>query len=94
MKRKNKLSAGQKKRRQRKIETKVEKIRGSKHEILFRKFGRGNGSLELTNKIEGKYVDHPVHGVILFVPPSFDESIIADWHAYRVRMKNLLFLKF
>jgi len=81
MKRNKRLSAGQKKRRRRKIERKLENIRNAKREILFRKFGNGGDRFELESNDHRPTIE-------------IDESIIADWHEHCIRMKNLLFLKF
>ncbi len=83
MKRKKSLSSGQKKRRQRKIQVKTEKNHNVNREILFRKFGYPSPKI-VTIELS----------ISITRIPDFDESIIADWHAHHVRMRNLLFLKF
>ena len=88
MKRKKKLSAGQKKRRQKKIEKKIEKEHDRKRAILFREFDEQEFIEPEIGDLKG-FINYPIRAEL-----EFDEAIIAAWHEHYARMRNLLFLKF
>lgn len=77
----HKKTLGQKRRYKRKIAKRSASLALIRHEILFRKFSNNGIKLQNTEMKE----------TIFLV---FDESIIAYWHEYHMKMKNILFLQF